>query len=101
MISHCANPDCKVPFHYFRGGRLYRFDIRHPSTPCNDVPNAVCSLKPSHAAVFFWLCEQCSLRYSLKFNVQEGLTLAPLPNVQKRHGDAPVVAVSEPTSTHV
>ena len=101
MISNCANPDCKVPFHYFRGGRLYRFDIRHPSTPCKDVANAVCSLKPPHAAVFFWLCEQCSLRYSLKFNVQEGLTLAPLANAVKRQGDAPVVAVSEPTSTHV
>jgi len=101
MISHCANPHCKVPFHYFRGGHLYRFDIRHPSTPCSDVPNSVCSLKPSQAAVFFWLCEQCSLRYSLKFNSREGLTLAPLANAVKKHGDAPVVAVSEPTPTQV
>ena len=101
MISHCANPDCKVPFHYLRGGRLYRFDIRRPSTPCNDVPNAVCSLKPSHAAVFFWLCERCSLKHSLKFNFREGVTLASLPNAVQRHGTAPVVAVREATSIQV
>ena len=95
MISHCSNPDCKVPFHYLRGGRLYRFDIRHPSAPCNDVPNAVCSLKPSHAAVFFWLCEQCSLQFSVKFNSQEGLSLAPLVNAPRKRAGAPVVTPGE------
>ena len=94
MISHCSNPDCKVPFHYLRGGRLYRFDIRHLSAPCNDVPNAVCSLKPSHAAVFFWLCEQCSLKFSVKFNSQEGLSLAPLINAPRKRV-APVVTPGE------
>ena len=34
MISHCANPRCTLPFHYLRGGRLYRFDIISPSRPC-------------------------------------------------------------------
>ena len=92
MISHCASPDCKLPFHYLRGGRLYRFDIRHPSTPCSDVPNAICSMKPSHAAVFFWLCEQCSLKYSLKFNFRDGLALASLTESAKKPGTAPVVA---------
>jgi hypothetical protein len=46
MISHRANPRCTRPFHYLRG-RLYRFDITSPSTPCVDVPNAICSLKPA------------------------------------------------------
>ncbi len=99
MISHCANPDCKLPFHYLKGGRLYRFDLRHPSAPCTDVPNSICSRKPSHAAVFFWLCEQCSLKHSLKFNVREGLTLAPLTKAVKRHGAAPVVTVADQAST--
>ncbi len=45
--SHCANPRCTLPFHYLRGGRLYRFDITSPSRPCADVPNAVCTLTPS------------------------------------------------------
>lgn len=99
MISNCANRDCKRPFHYLRGGRLYRFDIRHPGTPCSDVPNAICRMKPSHAAVFFWLCEECALKYSLKFNSREGLTLAPVVDAVRRRGGAPVVAVSELGST--
>lgn len=99
MISHCANPDCKLPLHYLRGGRLYRFDIRQPSGPCSDVPNAICSMKPSHASVFFWLCEQCSLKFSLKFNSREGLALAPLTDVVRRRGGAPVVAVTDLTQT--
>ena len=52
MISHCASPRCTLPFHYLRGGRLYRFDITSPSRPCADVPNAVCTLTPSRATVF-------------------------------------------------
>ena len=95
MISHCSNPVCKVPFHYLRGGRLYRFDIRHPSAPCKDVPNAVCSLKPSHPAVFFWLCQQCSLKFSVKFNLQGGLSLAPLVNAPRKRVGAPVVTPGE------
>jgi len=98
MISHCANPDCKLPFQYWRGGRLYRFDIRHPSTPCSDVPNAICSTRPSHAAVFFWLCEQCSLKYSLKFNVREGLALVSLTDPARKQSTAPVVTVPDADS---
>ncbi len=30
MISNCANPACNKPFHYLRGGRLYRFDAPLP-----------------------------------------------------------------------
>jgi hypothetical protein len=52
MISHCANPRCRLPLHYLRGGRLYRLDITSPSRPCADVPNAVCTLTPSRATVF-------------------------------------------------
>lgn len=98
MISHCANPDCKLPFHYLRGGRLYRIDIRHLTTPCRDVPNFICSMKRSHASVFFWLCEQCSLKFSLRFKVREGLALAPLTGVLRERGGAMVVAVSDSAS---
>jgi hypothetical protein len=60
------------------GGRLYRFDMRNPNTPCIDVPNAICSLKPSRATVFFWLCAQYSSKHSLKFNFHDGVTVEPL-----------------------
>ncbi len=94
MISHCANPACAVPFHYLRGGRLYRFDIKSPTTPCTDVPNSICSEKPSHATVFFWLCKDCSSRYSLRFNCEDGVGLVPLPRPSNAPTAAPVIAVT-------
>ncbi len=93
MISHCANPACKLSFHYLRGGRLYRFELHSPSPPCVDVPNAICTLKPKHAVVFFWLCEQCCTKFSLRFEQHRGLTLIPASNATAVRRRAPVVAV--------
>ncbi len=93
MISHCANPACGVPFHYLRGGRLYRFDLKSPNFPCNDVPNTICSLKPTQAVVFFWLCEHCSAIYSLRFDSRSGVTLVPRPHRSEFATTAPVVVV--------
>jgi len=95
MISHCANHACALPFHYLRGGRLYRFELKEPHTPCADVPNAICDSKPSRATVFFWLCERCSVSYALRFNVREGVRLVSLLNHAQKVGTAPVVAVAE------
>lgn len=78
MVSHCANPDCRVPFHHLRGGRLYRFEIRSPQLPCADVPNAICSDKPSRATVYFWMCMDCCRKFGLKFDTHDGIQLVPL-----------------------
>ncbi len=94
MISHCANPACTLPFHYLRGGRLYRFDIRSPTMSCADVPNSICREKPSHAAVFFWLCEHCSLQYSLRFNCEDEVSLVPWPHPSRKPTASPVIAVT-------
>lgn len=75
MISKCANPQCETAFHHMRGGRLYRFDVRHPVEPCRDVPNAICESKPSHASVYFWLCNDCSHQYALRFSPRDGIAL--------------------------
>ena len=88
MICYGANPVCALPFHYLRGGRLYYFDLVFPSTPCADVPNAICRLKATRAVVFFWLWGQCSSKYSLCFNFRDGVSLAPLtsPARKSQHG---------------
>lgn len=91
MVSHCANPDCGVPFHYLRGGRLYRFEIRSPQFPCADVPNAICGDHPSRATVFFWMCMNCCRKFRLKFDCRTGvqLTSTKEPNHVSR---SPVIA---------
>jgi hypothetical protein len=44
MVSHCANPECRAPFVYFREGKLIavtdRFQHEHVE--------------------FFWLCGRCA-----------------------------------------
>jgi len=92
MISKCANPDCNTDFHYLRGGRLYRFDLRETRQPCKDVPNTICEAKPSHASVFFWLCDECSLQYTLHFSTRKGITVLPL---QQPRRSAVVADVAE------
>jgi quercetin dioxygenase-like cupin family protein len=90
MVSHCANPACRAPLHYLRGGRLYRFDVNSPGQPCHDVPNAICASKPARAAIFFWLCERCSSRFSLKFDLRLGVRLIPERALVGKFSSTPV-----------
>jgi hypothetical protein len=91
MISRCANPECSKPFHYLRGGRLYRFDARTTAATTEDLVNAVHTISPSQVSVFFWLCEECSSKLSLRF---DGHIVAVVPaQVSARHSDTPVVPV--------
>jgi hypothetical protein len=94
MISHCANPGCNKPFHYLRGGRLYRFDTASPRDCSQDVANAVCAITPTRAAVFFWLCKDCSSKVSLEFNGQQ-VWVTPLGTAARGSNRAPVVALGE------
>ena len=57
MLAKCANPSCSAPFRYLRDGRLFRLeaDPRFRSS------------KP-HKLEFFWLCDRCSPRMSLRIS---------------------------------
>ena len=89
MISRCANPVCNKPFHYLRGGRLYRFDSRTTSANRKAIANAVYSISPSHTSVFFWLCKECSSQLSLRF---DGSAVAVVPaQVFGNGSDTPVI----------
>ncbi len=95
MISHCANSECGAPFHYLRGGRLYRFEVPSQPKPYDEFPNAICNLRPPRVTVFFWLCEQCSTRFTLKFNAKRGLVLLPLSPGTRRSRTAPVIVQTD------
>src|ERR1041385_2867720 len=68
MISACANPDCRKPLHYLNGGRLYRFDTACSKELSGKIENALCSDGRARTAIFFWLCHECSLRLTLKYD---------------------------------
>ena len=92
MISTCANPVCNKPFHYLRGGRLYRFDAPCPHKYSDNVPNAVCAT--TRHAVFFWLCRDCSSNFTLKFNGRE-VSISALESPASSTAQKAIVAVGE------
>ena len=47
-----------APFLSWRGGRLFRYNVKAPSEPCLDVPDQICQLKLIRRSVF-WMCENC------------------------------------------
>lgn len=92
MISRCANPACNKPFHYLRGGRLYRFEGRTTAARKN-LARAVYTVSPEHISVFFWLCQECSSRLSLSF---DGHFVAVVPKrAFARDRDIPAILVGK------
>src|SRR2546428_9868035 len=82
MVKTCANPACAAPFRYWRGGKLFRCDVKTPSEPCLDVADQSCQLKPVRSSVFFWLCEDCCLTMTVRFDPHKGLAIVPLTNTE-------------------
>lgn len=75
MVHKCANPQCRAEFRYASQGHLFPFELRSPIGPCKDVPESICQRKPDHATVCFWLCDECCLRFTLRFSAVNGLQL--------------------------
>lgn len=87
MVQKCANPQCETEFRYASRGRVFSFELRNPHAPCRDVPRAICEKKPSHAAIHFWLCEQCCSKFAVQFEMETGLTLVALPATRHPRGN--------------
>lgn len=96
MITACANPACNRPFHYLRGGRLYRFDLRNPQFRREGVSNAISEGGHDRTTLFFWLCKQCSASFSLRFEPDTGITVTPLGRSREARQSEPVVIAHEP-----
>jgi hypothetical protein len=65
MLGKCANPSCSTPFRYLRDGRLFRLEADPRFR--NAKPNKL---------EFFWLCDGCSPRMSLR--ISEGGNVLPI-----------------------
>ncbi len=55
MVSECANPGCRAPFIYFRGGRLFAIPRRDSSSTVQ----------------CFWLCGNCAEDLDLSFDGED------------------------------
>lgn len=77
MIRKCANPYCNTEFRYSHEGRLFPYEIKCPEEPCRDVPAVICEKRFGRATVYYWLCDLCCRRLTLRFSVRSGVSLTP------------------------
>jgi len=72
----CANPACASAFDWLAGGKLFRFH-REPSS-LTEVDGHQDRPGKSHRIEHFWLCERCSLVYTLGYEPGRGVLIRAL-----------------------
>ncbi len=72
MLSKCANPGCPAPFLYLHQGKLFRLDVGSEDPVDQTTQKAVRSLE------FFWLCNDCAAKVTLRYQKGVGVTAIPL-----------------------
>lgn len=75
MVGKCANPECVVPFRYFRDGKLFRFDLCGPSARVRTQTHGVAHRRIED----FWLCGSCASKMTLFSEDGLRVTTRPLP----------------------
>ena len=73
MNMTCANKDCGAELKYLRGGRLFLME-RQPSSLATAAPEAQRAVTMRR---YFWLCESCAQRYSIRRWTENGIELVP------------------------
>jgi len=73
MLSKCANPGCPAPFLYLHQGRLFRLDTG------TEYPRGQTTQKTARNLEFFWLCDECAAKLTLRYKKGVGVTVVPLP----------------------
>ncbi len=64
MVGKCANPDCPASFRKLGSGKLFAFERGTTARPAHSARGATGN-KTRHPPLFFWLCESCSLTFTL------------------------------------
>lgn len=76
MLQKCANPSCTVPFRSLREGKLFLAET-YPVTPPNPSTGNGNRRRPRQRE-HFWLCEACSVHFTLRFDKELGMLTVPL-----------------------
>jgi hypothetical protein len=91
MLSHCANSQCSKPFLRLREGKLFLVETDRPIKPGDSPsPPFVRARQQQREVEHYWLCDNCALEWTLIYDPDRGVALAPLRR--------PVVSVSAVTA---
>jgi hypothetical protein len=78
MLGKCANPICPALFRKLGTGKLFAFESLTRSKSASKRQSSD-SIKAGQNPVFFWLCEDCSMTFTLGLDAAGQLTLQTIP----------------------
>jgi hypothetical protein len=79
MLSQCANPVCSKPFLKLREGKLFLVETDRLAKPGQAaVPPFIRARQPQRQIEHYWLCDECAPKWTLIYDRDRGVALAPL-----------------------
>lgn len=79
MLSECANPQCSKPFLQVREGKLFLVETGRPEKLAFSRADGVFQARTTQPRIDrFWLCDECAARWTLIYDREQGILLAPL-----------------------
>ena len=91
MLSQCANVQCSKPFLKLREGKLFLVETDRVARPgVSAGPPFVRARQQPRQVEHYWLCDECAQQWTLLYEPDRGVALAPLRR--------PSVGVSPATS---
>ncbi|MBZ5678771.1 MAG: hypothetical protein LAO24_01560 [Acidobacteriia bacterium] len=91
MLSQCANSQCSRPFLRLREGKLFLVETGRPGKLGHCKADGVFPAREVQPRIErFWLCDQCAKQWTLIYDREQGILLAPL---RKPVVSAPVTGV--------
>ena len=92
MLSRCANSECCKPFLRLRDGKLFLVETERLAKPGQSTaPPFVRARRQQRLVEHYWLCDECAERWTLIYQRETGIVLAPLARQASAvgfHGDA-------------
>lgn len=79
MLSRCANDQCGKPFLRLRDGKLFLVETERLTKPGQSVsPPFIRARQPQRQVEHYWLCDDCATQWTLVYDREHGVALAPL-----------------------
>ena len=79
MLSRCANSQCSKPFLRLREGKLFLVETERLAKPGQPAaPPFVRARQLQRQVEHYWLCDDCAAQWTLVYDRNRGVALAPL-----------------------
>jgi len=78
MLSQCANSQCAKPFLRLREGKLFLVETERVPKQGELAPPFVRARQLPRQVEHYWLCNECATLWTLVYDQDRGIALAPL-----------------------